>query len=454
MVVIDDVEFYIVSTGTGSKFHEYDNPERDQTANENEVEKYIEAETNVEFGIVAVLKAGFNYHNADGVNLRIEIDGTRRAVYYPKNMVNIEAERLIEEVKLERKTMRIMHQGSCYTTRFSFASVTVDTKTLGEQIKTLGSITVAVQRVYSKRLEEPQSWDRRLKHDVEGLDKKLLVKNISHCFQPVMETKLSAPPVVKRTETPMEGRHGQRNGVVYRYRSHCCIPTTPPPAPISERGPAEMTDEEKVSEIIRMRTEILSQREEILQLKRANQKLNREADEANQIKERMTVLQAALGGLSAVTMPTTVPSSAVTPTARTSSIKRERVKVEGQDDAVAFKDHRAKRPKPVYLEHIPDCASTAPHQKTPPEETVPPYSNVLLGSLDGNTSPKLIPSERTTAKLIGTISPFSWEIGDQIAEVRSGRFSPSLRTRAEAKVLIALEDDSDVKVDEDSKEFW
>lgn len=72
-----------------------------------------------------------------------------------------------------------------------------------------------------------------------------------------------------------------------------------------------------------------------------------EIDEAKQIKERMTILQAALGGLSAVTMPT---SSAVTPTVRTPNVKRERVKEEGGDDTVASKGHSAKRSKPVYVE--------------------------------------------------------------------------------------------------------
>ena len=50
-------------------------------------------------------------------------------------------------------------------------------------MKTLGSIVVAVQRVYSKHREEPIPHDWRLKHDVDGLDKKLLVQNISHSFR-------------------------------------------------------------------------------------------------------------------------------------------------------------------------------------------------------------------------------------------------------------------------------
>lgn len=125
MVVIDNLEIYIVSTATGSKFHEYDNPERGQTANENKVEKYIEAESNVEFGVVVILKAGFDYHKADGVNFDVKIDGTSRVAYCPKQKVKIKAERLIEDVKLEQNYMCIMHQGSWYRARFSFGSVTV-----------------------------------------------------------------------------------------------------------------------------------------------------------------------------------------------------------------------------------------------------------------------------------------------------------------------------------------
>lgn len=63
----------------------------------------------------------------------------------------------------------------------------------------------------------------------------------------------------------------------------------------------------------------------------------------------MTILQAALGGLSAVMTPASMVSAVVTPAISAPNVKRERIKLEGQDDADASESHSAKRSKPDYV---------------------------------------------------------------------------------------------------------
>ena len=125
MAIIDNLEIYVVSTATGERLQEYGNPERDAIEGQNAVEKYIEAESNVEFSIVVVLNAGFNYHKADGVKIFVTLDGTTRTKFYPKPSINIKADCLTKKFKLERKDMTLKRDGNWFRSRFSFGLVTV-----------------------------------------------------------------------------------------------------------------------------------------------------------------------------------------------------------------------------------------------------------------------------------------------------------------------------------------
>ena len=75
MAVLEDVEVHVVSSCTRKRLVEYDNPNLDVATEQREIKKFIEAETDGEFYIRVKLKAGFDYHGADGVCIYLQIDG-------------------------------------------------------------------------------------------------------------------------------------------------------------------------------------------------------------------------------------------------------------------------------------------------------------------------------------------------------------------------------------------
>ena len=75
MAVLEDVEVHVVSSRTKKDLVEYENPDPKAAAEEREVKKYVEAESDEEFYFSVKLKAGFKYHGADGVNIHFTIDG-------------------------------------------------------------------------------------------------------------------------------------------------------------------------------------------------------------------------------------------------------------------------------------------------------------------------------------------------------------------------------------------
>ncbi|MCJ1250514.1 hypothetical protein MMC30_007742 [Trapelia coarctata] len=86
MAVIEDVEVTIVSKSTGQPLVEYDDPDKETSTGGEEVQKYVEAVSDEEFGFVVRLKEGFNYHGADGIKVVFTMDGDtlRRRKFYKR----------------------------------------------------------------------------------------------------------------------------------------------------------------------------------------------------------------------------------------------------------------------------------------------------------------------------------------------------------------------------------
>ena len=124
MAIVDDIEVYV--TAKHDRLLEHDNPNRDVTNDKASVEKYIEAESNVEFGVVVVLKAGFDYHQADGVQIECDFDGWySRSTYYSRPMHKIRLGRLSADVTYEKNSMKVQRCGQWYQVKLCFGSVTV-----------------------------------------------------------------------------------------------------------------------------------------------------------------------------------------------------------------------------------------------------------------------------------------------------------------------------------------
>ena len=75
MAIMDRVEVKIISSATERPLEEYEHPDPEAVAVDGEIQRYIESESGHEFKIEVTLPKGFCYHGADGIGIRIEIDG-------------------------------------------------------------------------------------------------------------------------------------------------------------------------------------------------------------------------------------------------------------------------------------------------------------------------------------------------------------------------------------------
>lgn len=79
MAILGDIEVRIASRTTGKALDEYDKPDTVLSKDGLSIEKFIKAETGLEFHIEILVKPSFNFYGASGVQIRIDIDGDRVA---------------------------------------------------------------------------------------------------------------------------------------------------------------------------------------------------------------------------------------------------------------------------------------------------------------------------------------------------------------------------------------
>ena len=75
MAVLEHVEVKIISTATGERLKEYDDPDPEAVVVDGKIQKCIEAESRKEFKIEVTLESGFDYCGADGIYVNLKIDG-------------------------------------------------------------------------------------------------------------------------------------------------------------------------------------------------------------------------------------------------------------------------------------------------------------------------------------------------------------------------------------------
>ncbi|MCJ1399946.1 hypothetical protein MMC11_003149 [Xylographa trunciseda] len=334
MAILEHVEVKIISSSTEQQLKEYDDPDPEAVAVEGKIQKYIEAESGQEFKIEVTLKKGFCFHGADGIKIGVDIDGDTFS-YIVVIVSNI----------------RIKRDKNWFLMNFAFGEVTVDedlhldSAALLEELQNLGSIHITVCRATKTPLVEPKAHKSAEVTTSRELDKKLIVKSISHTFKLGTGTTIKEPHAHKIVWKRMRGRYDAAIQRKFLYRSYKalqylgCIPTTSEPVPLSERPPADMTDAEKASQITGLRAETKAQRDEIQQLMQANQTLIREMGETRDLNKKITALQAALGNLGTIPPP---------PGSNISTIKRERVKQELNDEGDT-PSRSAKRSRPEYV---------------------------------------------------------------------------------------------------------
>ncbi|MCJ1433775.1 hypothetical protein MMC27_003140 [Xylographa pallens] len=357
MAVLEHVEVKIISSSTGQQLKEYDDPEpetiaEDEETGSEEIKKYIEAESGEEFKIQVTLKKGFCYHGADGILIRVHIDGDALSRQYWRlrpSYVSASTRLPTDIVEFVSSTNVKRGEEWCQM-NFGFGEVIVnedlhfDAMALHEKMRKLGSIHVKVRRATSTALVKPKAYESAKVITSSELDKKLVVKSISHTFKPGKQQIIEEPRAYEYAWNAIQGRHSAAIEYNFFYRSYRalqylgCIPTTPEPLPLSERPPTDMTDEEKVRQIIELRAETNAQRDEIQQLTKANETLVKEMGETRDLNIKITTLQAALANIG------TIP----TPSSNMPTVKRERVKQEPVEESETS-SRPAKRAKPEYV---------------------------------------------------------------------------------------------------------
>ena len=127
MAILEDVEVFIKSTATGERLVEYDNPDPEDEAGSLQVEKFVEAQSEAEFQVVVNLKAGFDYHGADGVRVRLVLDGgaVRRHWYKCKSELVPINDKLLEDKSFSFATVSSKRGEDWIRVAFSFGKVDV-----------------------------------------------------------------------------------------------------------------------------------------------------------------------------------------------------------------------------------------------------------------------------------------------------------------------------------------
>ena len=75
MAILQYVEVKVVLSQTEQQLLEYDDPKAEAESSDYSVKKYVEVPYEAEFKVVVTLKAGFDYHLAFGVFVKLSLDG-------------------------------------------------------------------------------------------------------------------------------------------------------------------------------------------------------------------------------------------------------------------------------------------------------------------------------------------------------------------------------------------
>ena len=136
MAILENIEVRVVSGLTGNQLEEYHSPAVGEGDCLSVVEKYIQANDNEEFGIVIVLKAGFDYHGADGIQYTYKIDGntSRNSLVLLKPLGGIKYGILLEDITYKKNTIKTQQNGRWYDNKFTFGLVTVGKKAFRKSI--------------------------------------------------------------------------------------------------------------------------------------------------------------------------------------------------------------------------------------------------------------------------------------------------------------------------------
>ena len=79
MAILDGIEVRIASKTKGKAFDEYDKPNTVSSADGLSIQKYIQAETGLDFYIEVFIKPSFKLYRASGIQASVDIDGGKVA---------------------------------------------------------------------------------------------------------------------------------------------------------------------------------------------------------------------------------------------------------------------------------------------------------------------------------------------------------------------------------------
>lgn len=127
MAIIEDVEVTIVSTRTGQRLVEFQDPAQTIPDKARNVCRYIEVVSGEEFKVVVRLKKGFQYHGADGIAIHLRLDGNalHRVRYEERDPRKAPSGVLRDDLVYEYINTKVGNRDSWSEISFSFGAADI-----------------------------------------------------------------------------------------------------------------------------------------------------------------------------------------------------------------------------------------------------------------------------------------------------------------------------------------
>ncbi|KAL8682857.1 MAG: hypothetical protein Q9186_001103 [Xanthomendoza sp. 1 TL-2023] len=325
MAILKDFEVRVVSKSTGKPLQEYDSPET-TAVDHYTIEKFIEATTGEDFAVEVFIKEGYSCHRAWGVWVGINIDGGVVDFGHPI------CRSVVKERQPAGKRLTIFDsvshsEGSVHSRiGFRFGSLTIDEsidttqEDLNTQAATLGTITIAVERVNRKVLSSPRLAPAFYRPPESFSAAKELIKNkhvgsVMHASpiarhqveqdppatpSATAEGEASSNTLLAKPEIEVEGMADSTTAIV---------PQIPVPSP---------DDEEIAKKFERLEKQLKESQEQLRASRESQDKTN-------------ALMQSVMGGFSTIFQAVagqTTTAPAAFPAPQLPVVKRERVKEE------------------------------------------------------------------------------------------------------------------------------
>ena len=124
MTILDGIEVQIASRTTGKALAEYDKPDVLSSADNLSIEKFVKAETGLEFHVEVFVKSSFNFYQASGIQIWVNIDADRiQTCYYWSKPEVLEQQTKRKPIVIGHKSYK--EGAQYYRAKFKFSSLKI-----------------------------------------------------------------------------------------------------------------------------------------------------------------------------------------------------------------------------------------------------------------------------------------------------------------------------------------